>query len=220
MRIVCLSDTHGHHDRIHVPDGDVLIHSGDFCHRGLERDVLAFAAWLDRLPHKHKVVVAGNHDRFFEQKPELARTYLEPHVIYLQDSGCVIDGLTFWGAPWQPWFMDWAFNLPRKGAALREKWNKIPFKTDVLITHGPPHGILDQVRPPTDGWDSEASTMEPLGCEELRIRVLAIHPILHVFGHIHEGYGTLHLNDTTFVNASICSDEYRPIHAPVVVDLD
>lgn len=115
MRLVCLSDTHGEQGRFMVPEGDVLIHAGDFSGLGTEREVHKFAKWLNGLPHRWKIVVAGNHDRFFEKQPEMARAYLEPDVIYLQDSGCEIEGLRFWGSPWQPWFMDWAFNLPQRG---------------------------------------------------------------------------------------------------------
>lgn len=209
MRIVCLSDTHTLQNNFKVPEGDVLIHAGDFCNTGSERDVHKFAKWIDRLPHTHKVVVAGNHDWFFQKQPELARVYLEPDVIYLQDSGCEIEGLKFWGSPWQPWFMDWAFNLPRNGSKIREKWNLIPIDTNILITHGPPFGILDQV----EGGPH-------LGCEELALRLPAVRPGLHVFGHIHDSAGALKSEGTLHVNASICDEQYKPIQPAIVVDVD
>ncbi|MDP2877638.1 MAG: metallophosphatase domain-containing protein [Holophaga sp.] len=180
MRLICLSDTHGEQDRFKVPDGDVLIHAGDFSGLGTEREVHKFAKWMKRMPHRWKIVIAGNHDRFFEKQPEMARAYLEPDVIYLQDSGCQIEGVHFWGSPWQPWFMDWAFNLPRKGEKLREKWNLIPMDTDVLITHGPPHGILDEVRPCMTAWGMAEEGSGPLGCEELAIRLAAARRQLHL----------------------------------------
>lgn len=221
MRLVCLSDTHGLQDNFKVPEGDVLIHAGDFSNTGNERDVQKFAKWLDRLPHRRKVVIAGNHDCLFEEQPDLARAYLEPDVTYLQDTGCEIGGLRFWGSPWQPWFMDWAFNLPRNGPIIRERWNLIPMDTDVLITHGPPHGILDQVRPQKGGWGPEGdSGSDPLGCEELAIRLHAVRPRLHVFGHIHDGYGHLEREGTLFVNASICDERYRPVNLATIVDLE
>ena len=221
MRIVCLSDTHGHQNNFPVPDGDLLIHGGDFCQSGSEKEVERFASWLKRLPHRWKVVVAGNHDWLFQKQPELARTYLEPEAIYLQDSGCEIEGLSLWGAPWQPWFMDWAFNLPRKGLAIRKKWNLIPMTTDLLITHGPPFRILDEVRPRVGGWtlEPQAST-GPLGCEELAIRLRAVRPRLHVFGHIHDGYGVQEKDGTLYVNASICDEDYKPVNRAIVIDLD
>ena len=220
MRLVCLSDTHGEQDHFLVPEGDVLVHAGDFCSLGIEREVHKFAKWMKGLPHRWKIVVAGNHDRFFEKQPDLARAYLEPDIVYLQDSGCTIEGIHFWGSPWQPWFMDWAFNLPRKGENLREKWNMIPMNTDVLITHGPPHGILDEVRPRMTAWGMSDEGSDPLGCEELAIRLAAVKPRLHVFGHIHDGYGFQQVEDITYVNASVCDEDYKPVNPVMVVDLD
>ncbi len=219
MRLICISDTHNLHDRFKVPDGDVLIHAGDFCNTGIERDVHKFAEWIRRLPHPTKIVIAGNHDWFFQQQPELARVYLEPDVNYLQDSGIEIGGIKFWGSPWQPWFHDWAFNLPRKGEKIREKWNLIPMDTDVLITHGPLHGVLDAVRTRHARTDEVIGTSGPLGCEELAIRVATVKPKVHIFGHIHDSYGTLDRDGTRFVNACICDEAYRPVNAPMVIDI-
>lgn len=208
MRLVLLSDTHLRKG-LKVPDGDVLIHAGDLTEAGEERAIAKAAIWLDNLPHRHKLIIAGNHDWLFQCNPKLARIYMEPYLTYLEDSGCEIEGLNFWGSPWQPWFHDWAFNLPRKGAEIREKWNRIPLNTNVLITHGPPYGILDQV----DGGDH-------LGCEELALRVAAVRPRLHVFGHIHDGYGTLEKDGTLYVNACVLNEQYRIAHRPVVLDID
>jgi predicted phosphodiesterase len=119
-----------------------------------------------------------------------------------------------------PAFCDWAFNLARKGRALREAWNRIPMDTDILVTHGPAYGILDQVAPePPGGWHPDAIQPEHLGCEELLIRVRTIKPRLHVCGHIHGGYGIRKDKETTHVNASICDEGYRPVNAPIVLDL-
>ena len=104
MRIVCLSDTHGHHARIAVPPGDVLIHAGDLTDTGTETELREALAWLGRLPHRHKVFVAGNHDALFERDPGAAAVLVPKGVQYLEDSGCEIAGLRFWGSPVQPWF--------------------------------------------------------------------------------------------------------------------
>lgn len=220
MRLVCLSDTHGLHEEISVPEGDVLIHAGDLCNTGSKGDVQRFAAWIKRLPHPWKVVIAGNHDWYFQQQPRWARASLEPEVIYLQDSGCVIEGLKIWGSPWQPWFMDWAFNLPRGGTALQEKWDQIPLDTDVLITHGPPYGVRDEVRKPLTPGGGVVASSGPLGCEVLRDRLDVVRPGLHVFGHIHDGYGHQRRNGTLHVNAAICTEQYQPTHSPVIVDAE
>jgi Icc-related predicted phosphoesterase len=222
MRIVCISDTHGHEGNFKVPDGDLLIHAGDVCNIGLEQDVRHFAKWFGKLPHRWKVMVAGNHDMLFERQPELARSLLPPDVHYLQDSGCTIEGLSFWGSPWQPRFQDLAFNLPRKGKRLREKWNQIPADVDVLITHTPPFGVLDKVRPQaSSGWDlAPHPGTGSLGCELLAERLLVVYPKLHVFGHIHDGHGGIHVGNTLYVNASICGERYRPTNRAIVVEMD
>lgn len=207
LRLVCLSDTHGLHDRLDVPPGDVLLHAGDFTRRGTEPELREFATFLDGLPHRHKVVVAGNHDFLFERDPERARAVLG-NVTYLQDEGVSIEGLAVWGSPWQPWFHDWAFNL-RRGEPLAAVWRRIPDATDLLVTHGPPHGCLDRT------WRGE-----PVGCEELSKALARVRPRLHLFGHIHEAHGHLDDGATLFVNASNCDRRYRPIQRPVLVDWD
>lgn len=219
MRIVCLSDTHGLHDGISIPDGDVLIHAGDFCNSGIERDVHKFARWLRSLPHRHKIVIAGNHDRFLQQQPDLGAAYFVD-AVYLQDSGIEIEGVRFWGSPWQPEFGRWAFGLPR-GEPIRKKWDLIPEGTDVLVTHCPPQGILDEVqaRKIETAWGpAEVEGTGPLGCEELSLRLLTIRPKIHVFGHVHDGAGQITRDGTLYVNASICDEEYRVINRPVIVE--
>lgn len=208
-RLVLLSDTHGLHDRVRVPDGDVLVHAGDLSRAGRPREVEAFASFLARLPHAHKVVIAGNHDFLFEREPAAARGYLEGVAHYLEDTEVTAAGLRFWGSPWQPWFHDWAFNLPR-GAALAEKWALIPAGVDVLVTHGPPHGVLDRV----------ARGGAAVGCEALAEALPRVAPSLHVFGHIHEGYGAVRVGPTWCVNASTCDLGYQPVQPPVVVDIE
>ncbi len=149
-RIVCLSDTHNCNERIEVPDGDILIHAGDATTVGTHEQIRRFSDWFASLPHPHKVFVAGNHDWLFEKDNDSARSLLDPAIVYLQDSAIEIDGLKIYGSPWQPRFFDWAFNLNR-GQEMAEKWAMIPDDIDILITHGPPNGILDLV--PRKGWD-------------------------------------------------------------------
>jgi hypothetical protein len=189
MRIVCISDTHARHHLTVVPDGDILEHAGDITRHGSLEDVESFDRWLGTLPHRHKVVICGNHDFCFQEQPQRARALLT-NAIYLEDSGCEIEGLAFYGSPWQPWFGGWAFNLPR-GEELARVWARIPDRVDVLITHGPPEGILDR----TSRGDSA-------GCRDLYLRVMAVKPRLHVFGHIPEAAGRVDIDDTIFVNAS------------------
>ena len=214
MRIVSISDTHNFHEQIVVPDGDVLIHSGDATVNGTIPEIVAFNEWFAQQSHQYKVLVSGNHDWLYFLDNALARELTKASVIYLQDSAIEIKGLKIYGSPWQPRFFDWAFNLNR-GYELAEKWAMIPDDVDVLITHGPPHGILDLV--PRKGWD------ENTGCEELRKRVEQIAAFgrlkLHVFGHIHCGYGVHEEFGVKFVNASTCDEQYNPTQPPIVIDL-
>jgi len=207
LRIVLSSDTHGRHGDLVVPDGDVFVHAGDFTKRGRLEEVHEFAAWLEALPHRHKIVVAGNHDFLFERDPPRARALLAC-ATYLEHEGTVVDGLTVFGSPWQPWFHDWAFNL-RRGAALAQMWATVPSGVDLLVTHSPPRGVLDRT------WGGE-----DVGCDDLLAALPRIAPRLHVFGHIHEAYGTSSAGGRLSVNASNCDLRYRAVHPPVVVDWD
>jgi Icc-related predicted phosphoesterase len=188
MRIVCVSDTHGYHELTHVPDGDVLVHAGDVCRHGDLEDVEEFNRWLGRLPHPHKVVICGNHDWCFQGTPAEARARIT-NATYLEDSGGEIEGLRFYGSPWTPLFCDWAFMLSEE--ELAAKWAAIPHGIDVLITHGPPHGVLDFT-----------NRKEHAGSRTLFDRVFEVKPRLHVFGHIHEAAGRAEIEGVTFVNAS------------------
>lgn len=214
MRIVCVSDTHNCNEAIAVPDGDLIIHAGDATVNGTEAEVEAFIDWFSNLPHERKIFVAGNHDWLFERDELASKKLLSRGVIYLEDSITRVKGLKVYGSPWQPRFFDWAFNLNR-GDELAEKWKLIPDDIDILITHGPPMGILDEV---PRQWG-----IENTGCEELRRRVAEIAEHgrlkLHVFGHIHCGYGTHEEFGMKFVNASTCDEDYRPTQLPIVVDL-
>jgi Icc-related predicted phosphoesterase len=206
MRIVLFSDTHGLHEGLTVPPGDVLIFPGDAGRRGPLEELRAFNDFLGRLPHPHKLFVAGNRDYFFQRQPEESRAILT-HAVYLQDEELTIDGVRIYGSPWQPPFMNTAFNLPR-GEPLREKWAMIPAGIDVLVTHTPPYGIGDRT-----------SRGESVGCEELLAAVRRIKPKLHVFGHIHEGYGRYEENGILFINASVTDASMQRANQPIVFDL-
>ncbi|MCH7547973.1 MAG: metallophosphatase domain-containing protein [Candidatus Krumholzibacteriota bacterium] len=196
--LVLVSDTHGRHRDLIVPDGDVFIHAGDMTMFAGELDVLVdFNDYLETLPHAHKIVVAGNHDFCFERDNARSRALLT-NATYLEDDAITIDGVTYYGSPWQPEFLNWAFNLER-GKALREKWSMVPDHTDVLITHCPPAGILDE----TIGG-------ERVGCEDLLARVRVVRPKLHVFGHIHEARGMVEIDGTKFVNAATAFRSCEP----------
>lgn len=208
MRFIAISDTHGKHGQILIPEGDVLIHAGDVCSRGSREEAEAFVKWFSSLPHRYKIFIAGNHDFYFERAaPEEVKKLIPANLIYLNDSGVAIEGIRIWGSPVQPWFMDWAFNRQR-GADIRKHWDLIPANTDVLVTHGPVHGILDKT-----------FTGESVGCEDLLHKVLEIKPKVHICGHIHEGYGEVHQHGVHFINASNLNLNYRPVNKAVVFEL-
>jgi predicted phosphodiesterase len=209
LTIVAVADTHLYHDELAIPDGDVLVHAGDMTRGGSLAELAGALEFFRRLPHRHKIVVAGNHERCLEERPDEARRLLAGFD-YLQDSGVTRLGLRFWGSPWQPAYNDWAFNLPR-GAPLAERWAAIPDGVDVLVTHGPPRGFGDSVGP-----GHEAFARLRAGCEDLLARVRAVRPLLHVYGHIHQGRGRWRDGPTLLVNAT-CDECMAP---PTVIRVD
>jgi Icc-related predicted phosphoesterase len=214
MRITFISDTHTKQLELDLPGGDLLIHAGDIMNSGRDKgDIHEFCEWFESQDYKHKIFVAGNHDRMFENHPLESNTIVNNYnVTYLQDDEDIIDDVKIYGSPWQPEFMGWAFNLPRRGDELKEKWDAIPKDTDILITHGPPQDHLDVSGPPYN---------EPhLGCELLRVKVDDQPPKIHVFGHIHGGYGYKFHNGTHFINASVLNERYYQVNDPLTVDWD
>ena len=208
MQIVAISDTHGKHRDLKIPDGDILIHAGDVTRGGTKEKVIDFLKWFAAQKHTYKVFVAGNHDFYFEETDSnKIRRLIPKNIIYLNDSGVEINDLKFWGSPITPWFNNWAFNRNR-GSEIKKHWDLIPNDTDVLITHGPPYGILD-----------ETVYGKRTGCEELLLRVYQVKPIYHIFGHIHEDYGNFTKGETTFINASVLDDWYEMKNKPIILIL-
>ena len=211
MKIICISDTHGLHGHLKdkIPNGDMIIHSGDFCNNGDYFECVQFFNWFGTLPHKYKLVIAGNHDLWMEKasRSEI-NAIIPPGIHYLQDEGVTIEGLKFWGSPVQPEFFNWAFNRNR-GPAIQQHWDLIPKDTDVLISHGPPMSVLDKA--PGDLHVGCANLFTTI-TEQLKLK-------LHVFGHIHNSYGIEVKNNTMFVNAAICTERYKPTNAPRTIEL-
>jgi len=226
IKFVCISDTHTKTYGLKIPDGDVLIHAGDFTYTGTPKEVEDFSKFLKSCPHPHKIVIAGNHDLTFDEKnyedlrkrfhnynkevydPVKTKAMVQNCCTYLEDSSTTVYGYKIYGSPWTPVFFDWGFNLSR-GPAILEKWKMIPDDADIVITHGPPYKILDKT---TDGVDA--------GCEELRKELLnRVKPLYHIFGHIHETYGIEKVDNTTFVNASTCTYAYKATNSPIVFEL-
>jgi Icc-related predicted phosphoesterase len=219
QRITLISDSHNKHNLLNgfLPGGDLLIHAGDISSRGYTHEIENFAKWYDKINnYDSKVFICGNHDFGFQDDAEKVKGLLTGYknIDYLQDDWMMVGEeyermVKIWGSPWQPEFHNWAFNLPR-GEKLKEKWDMIPVDTDILITHGPPMGKLDYV--PYDNVN--------VGCEDLLTRIQDIKPKIHVFGHIHEGYGYVFDGNTHFINAAVLNGRYEYQNKPLTIDWD
>ena len=227
MKVTLISDTHTKHLYCEndLPGGDLLIHAGDFMSTGYSiEEAYEFFNWFDAIKtYDTKVLIAGNHDRLMENDPEKMLGVLTGYktIEYLQDEEMVLyfdgpngdypeDNIRIYGSPWQPEFYNWAFNLPRNGWELGQKWSNIPNNTDILITHGPPWGHLDVT--PYGNLN--------VGCELLRVRVDELKPKIHVFGHIHSGYGHKFYEGTHFINAAVLSERYNYTNKPLTFEWD
>lgn len=208
MKLVAFSDLHWLvSDLKELPECDILIYAGDWCYGDSVRATINFATKVRTFKAKNKIVIAGNHDTLAETNPVLVKNiFNENGIIYLQDSGVTIEGINFWGSPWTPEFNNWAFM--KEDRLLKYQWDKIPKTTDVLITHGPPYSILDKV----NGQYS-------VGSETLESSVLRKKPKIHIFGHIHEGYGKQSSKYTDFYNVSIVNDKYELVNKPVEIEV-
>jgi len=209
MRLVCISDTHNQLDKVKIPSGDILIHSGDLTYNGTLKEIHKFR--FDMRPlvkkFKHVLVCAGNHDWLFETDPSLGKLLMkESRITYLEDSSVTIDGINFYGSPHSLFFCSWAFN--KYEPELERIYNKIPLDTDVLFTHTPAYGILDE---------NEVGTH--CGSVSLLNRIKELNPLLHINGHLHESYGQTIIGPTTFINAAICDVDYTPVNKPIVIDI-
>jgi len=202
MKIVAFSDTHASEHQVKLPEGDVLVFAGDFSGMSTEQDVIRFNAWLGKQMHPRKIIIAGNHDRFCEQSSVLANLLLS-NADYLEDSEITIDGVRFYGTPYTPMFNNWSFM--REEEELEKIYNKIPNGIDVLISHGPPDTILDDCK----------------GSWALLDAVNRVKPKIHIFGHIHGGYGIYQRSEhsTTFINASLLNDSYELVNLPIVKEI-
>lgn len=176
-----------------------------------------FHKWLNDQDAGHIISVQGNHELWVEKNFLEAKKIAEkacPAVHFIEEGLIEIEGVKIWCSSWTPWFHSWAYNAAR-GEQIKRHWDLIPEDTNVLVTHGPPYEILDEVLR-IDG----SSSGRFVGCEELLKRVKQIKPDIHIFGHIHCGYGEKHIDGTSFYNASICDEMYCASNAPHVIELE
>ena len=179
--ILCLSDTHNRHRSLrHLPEADVLVHCGDFTEHGTEEEALDFLNWLCDLPYRHKLFTIGNHDVCLHGAQVEG---LDANCHFLCHTGVTLEGLRFYGIPF---FM--------------EGWDDrqvcaIPSDVDVLVSHQPPLGVLDE--------DAVEGMPIHYGSEVLWEQVLETKPRYHLFGHVHAAYGTLRWSGISFANGAL-----------------
>jgi Icc-related predicted phosphoesterase len=214
LRFVCISDTHNQHESIQVPDGDVIVHCGDFSNHGSLEETARFARWFSSLPHRHKILVPGNHDMIMDRgyykaywndwshvkqsTDEAFALFEDKGVHVLVDESVTLGGVKVYGCPQVVCYASWqtAFNSPPD--KISPYWKNIPDDVDVLLTHSPPAGILDR-----EPFGESAGC--PLLLEAMQKR---LKPAYHVFGHIHSDWGAKRVGDTCFVNAASVTDFY------------
>lgn len=225
MKIVAFSDTHGKHELLTVPAGDAVIFAGDCCMHGTFQEAMHFLEWFAALPHPIKIMIAGNHDWYLQDNHELWMNECDNRQIdYLVDAANLnvikkdsrFESLMTFGSPYTPQFGWWAF-MRERGEEIARHWSVIPTDLDVLITHGPPYGVLDAVE--EYGMGAEYKHIN-VGCEELRGAVEAKQPRVHIFGHIHGQYGAeVWSNGQRFYNVSVVNERYDVVNPCTEIEL-
>jgi len=207
FKVVAISDTHMQHGSLDMPEGDLLIHAGDALGRGTYSEAVRLNEWFGTLKGKYKYIiyVPGNHDELFEANPQAGRDVMT-NAIVLIDEGIEIEGLKIYGSPYTTQFYDWSFMKP--DGQLRAVWDKIPEGLDILITHGPAYGILDQ-----------NMRGDHCGSQTLYEALATKKPRYHIFGHIHESSGVFLLDPTTHINAAVLNDYYNLYQEPKVFEI-
>ena len=222
-----ISDTHSAHLKIPQNwfyESDIAVCGGDFTNIGGYDDCISFQKWFSELPCRYHVLIAGNHDLSFDienkgkirefssKNPKdndwnLCKSVITEckKLIYLEENSVEIEGLKIWGSPYSPFFCNWGFPTTEDDREYR--WSKIPKDHHIIITHGPPIGILDTL------YNGNTS-----GCSELYKRIFETKPLVHIFGHIHEAYGILKKDNIIFLNASILNFHYKVQNLPIYID--
>lgn len=210
MTILHISDTHTYHDLLKIPSGiDMIIHSGDCSNPrdpyNNEPEVRDFIDWYKEIPVKYKIYVAGNHDTSIEKGLVTKKDFEDAGITYLENESVVIEGIKIFGSPHTPNFGNWAFMKER--TKLERFWRlAIDEDVNIVVTHGPPKGILDK------SYD-QRNNMEACGDKSLLNRILEVQPTYSLFGHIHNtkdivnaGIQKLSVCNTFFSNGSVVTD--------------
>lgn len=214
LKIIAISDVHNRYKDLKVPTCDILISAGDYSFEGRSTDTHNFHKWLNEQDARYVISIPGNHELGVEKDFNLHKVIAEaacPTVHFLEEGLVEIEGLKIWCSAYTPFFCDWAYNVVGN-EELKKHWDRIPEGIDILVTHGPPYGMLDEVfRPPT--------YEEHVGCAELWDAVLKIKPKAHIFGHTHYHYGFKEFNGIKFYNVANCGESYKIDRQPTEIML-
>lgn len=210
MKIWHISDTHSYHGLLKIPeDIDMVIFSGDSGNWRNpvknESEILDFLTWFALVDAKYKIMIAGNHDSSIEVNRISRETITSYGIIYLENDDVNIEGINIWGSPFTPTFGEWSFMKSR--SKIYKIWDEIPDNTDIVITHGPPKGVLDYT------YDF-GNKLFRCGCSALLKRMLVVKPKFHMFGHIHNNEDLINAGiqmlssteNTVYSNASVVTD--------------
>ncbi len=202
MNAMFIGDTYGQHDAILLPRGNMIVHAGNITKNGTRAEVEDFLQWFSSLPYKHKIFIAGAHDRFLETDPAAVRAMIPEGVVYLEESGVEIEGLKIWGSPYNCYNHGSAFSCD--ATEIVAHWEKIPAETDMVIIHTPAYGVLD-----------ENFKGEHEGSKELLRRLVKVEPKYFIYGHRQSTHGYEYRHGIHFINASVSNEEFKITHKPV-----
>lgn len=193
-----------------IPEGDILIHCGDFTYTGSQPELVAFGNHLKKLKHRYKVLVPGNHDMtldpLHERYHEKAESWmrLKDSELLVRNQVISINGLNIFCTPMIPKVGDWAFGYSDiQKEQVYENARQYPI--DIVVSHGPPLGILDETA--------------HYGCPILKEFIQDIKPKYHLFGHCHGNYGQVEIDGIKYINASTCNMNYHPVNKPILIEV-
>jgi Icc-related predicted phosphoesterase len=219
VKIIAISDVHGKWNKLEIPECDILISAGDYSFRGEPHMVRDYHKWLNKQEAGHIISVQGNHELWVEKNFNEAKLIAQevcPAVHFIDHGVIEIEGIKFYCSAATPWFHDWAWNYHSN--ELKRHWGTIPKDTNILVTHGPPYMICDEV------ISVSGCSYDPpryVGCNELREAIKGLPNLTHhIFGHIHCGHGQIELDGVKYYNVSICGESYNVDHEPTVIDYE
>jgi Icc-related predicted phosphoesterase len=231
MKIVAFSDTHGKHEQLEIPSGDVLIFAGD-SNVASKNKFEKWIEWFKSHSHPIKIFIAGNHDWFYEKQISNMIRYFDNHEVnyrpkdtiyteglfYLENNSVTInvpvisgDGeidniLKIYGTPYTPTFYNWAFMADED--KLEYIYSNIPNDTDILVTHGPAKYTLDLNR-----------FRESRGSKALLYKIMNdLNLKAHIFGHIHPTY-EIDRQSGVSRNVGVLNEDYNLVWKPTIIEL-